>query len=163
MAPISTCFLFCCSTSPIIRDIFYILLHLIFSFFFFSFLCTKRRSIGGGEGAESRRKIEDKGCTLSSFCFRVSKARSPAWLPCELLCEGARRRSPRPVKHCSPFFSVVASHEERYSAEEEKVPVYSGAVFVFVQLCILCFERSPRQRAPNFNISSLILRLCNSL
>lgn len=78
----------------------------IFFFFFFFFypLCTKRRSVGGGEGAEIRRKTEDKGCTLSSFCFRVSKARSPAWLPCELLCEGARRRSPRPVKHCSLFF-----------------------------------------------------------
>lgn len=164
-APISTCLLFCYSTSPIIRDIFYILLHLIFFFFFFYPLCTKRRSVGGGEGAEIRRKTEDKGCTLSSFCFRVSKARSPAWLPCELLCEGARRRSPRPVKHCSLFFlspPIVASHEERYSAEEEKVPVYSGAVFVFVQLCILCFERSPRRRAPHFNISSLILRLCNS-
>lgn len=136
-----------------------------FFFFFFNPLCTKRRSVGGGEGAEIRRKTEDKGCTLSSFCFRVSKARSPAWLPCELLCEGARRHSPRPVKHCSLFFlspPIVASHEERYSAEEEKVPVYSGAVFVFVQLCILCFERSPRRRAPHFNISSLILRLCNS-
>lgn len=103
-APISTCLLFCYSTSPIIRDIFYILLHLIFFSFFFYPLCTKRRSVGGGEGAEIRRKTEDKGCTLSSFCFRVSKARSPAWLPCELLCEGARRRSPRPVKHCSLFF-----------------------------------------------------------
>lgn len=77
---------------------------LFFFFFFFYPLCTKRRSVGGGEGAEIRRKTEDKGCTLSSFCFRVSKARSPAWLPCELLCEGARRRSPRPVKHCSLFF-----------------------------------------------------------
>lgn len=103
-APISTCLLFCYSTSPIIRDIFYILLHLLFFFFFFDPLCTKRRSVGGGEGAEIRRKTEDKGCTLSSFCFRVSKARSPAWLPCESCFVKERGVALRGLSNTVPFF-----------------------------------------------------------
>lgn len=63
-APISTCLLFCYSTSPIIRDIFYILLHLIFFFFFF---ILSARSVGVSEEAREQRSGERQR-TRAALC-----------------------------------------------------------------------------------------------
>lgn len=128
------------------------LLHLTVSIFISSF-CTKRRSIGGGKRGE-QEKERGQGLHFVILLFCVSKACSPAWLPCELFCEGARRRSPRAVKHCS-LFSVVASHEERYSREEESFQ-FTLELCLCLHNCAYLLWEEPCQCALNFNISSLI-------
>ena len=80
---------------------------------------------GGGGGVSEQS--QDKGCTLSFFCYSVSKAFSPAWLPCALLCGGAWQRSLRAVTHLS-FFPTIAGRRER---EEES--------FLFTLEPCLCF------------------------
>lgn len=137
------------------------------SFFFSFFFILSARSVGVSEEAREQRSGERQR-TRAALChpFVFASQRPARRLDYHVSCFVKERGvALRGLSNTVPFFffpPIVASHEERYSAEEEKVPVYSGAVFVFVQLCILCFERSPRRRAPHFNISSLILRLCNS-
>lgn len=137
-------------------------------FFFSFFFILSARSVGVSEEAREQRSGERQR-TRAALChpFVFASQRPARRLDYHVSCFVKERGvALRGLSNTVPFFffppPIVASHEERYSAEEEKVPVYSGAVFVFVQLCILCFERSPRRRAPHFNISSLILRLCNS-
>lgn len=115
----------------------------------------------GGGGSREREKERGQGLHFVILLFCVSKACSPAWLPCELLCEGARHRSPRAVKHCS-LFSIVASHEERYSREEERLQFTLELCLCLYNCAYLLWEESC-QRALNFNISSLILLLFKSL
>lgn len=101
------------SISPVIWVIFYICLRL--------HLNLSAWSVGVSAeavGAESKRK-RGQGPHFVILLFCISKACSLAWLPCEPLCEGARHHSAG-CQTLLPFFSVVASHEERYSREEER-------------------------------------------
>lgn len=101
------------SISPVSRVIFYICLCL--------HLNLSAWSVGVSAeavGAESKRK-RGQGPHFVILLFCISKACSLAWLPCEPLCEGARHHSAG-CQTLFPFFSVVASHEERYSREEER-------------------------------------------
>lgn len=133
---------------------------LSFTFWLILFFCMKRRSFWRRREQRAREE-RGQGLHFVILLFCVSKACSPAWLPCELLCEGARHRSPRAVKHCS-LFSIVASHEERYSREEERLQFTLELCLCLYNCAYLLWEESC-QRALNFNISSLILLLLKSL
>lgn len=124
------------SISPLIQVIFHIWLSPSLSHF-------SAWSVGVSEEAreESTRRREDKGCTLSFFCFASERP--------------ARRLDYHVsyfVKECSialwalsntvPFFYCGQSWGKIFK-RRGKFPVYSGAVFVFVQLCILALRAAP--------------------
>lgn len=88
----------------------------------------KCRSIRGAERGQGLHFVILLSC--------VSKASSPAALPWELLCGGARRRSLTPVKHCS-LFLYCGQRGGKIFKRRGMFPVYSAAVYVFAQLCVL--------------------------
>lgn len=102
-------------------------------------------------GAESKRK-RGQGLHFVILLFCILKACSLAWLPCEPLCEGARHRSAG-CQTLFPFFSVVASHEERYSREEEGFQFALEQCLCLYNCAYLLWEQ-PCPRALNFNMSS---------
>lgn len=124
----------------------------MYNFFFFGYVleCQRRQDMR----ARKRERTRAALCHSFVFCLEgllPSLIHKAAW--CEPLCEGARHRSPRPVKHCS-HFPIVAGHEERYSRAKESFQFTLGLCLCLHNCaCLLWVEI--RQCALNFNIPSL--------
>lgn len=139
------------------------LLHLTVSIFYLIFpALSVRVSQEAGEESERERKREDKGCTLSFFCFASQRPARRLDYHVSCFCEGAPHSSLSAVKHCSLFFYCGQSWGKIFK-RRGKFPVYSGAVFVFVQLCILALRGAPSCVHWISTSSSLIELLYNAL
>jgi len=116
---------------PISCSFFYLQLTVyIFIFLHKVLQCGRRRK---------EEKERAKGLHFVILLFCVSKACSPAWLPCKLLCEGVRHRSLKAVKHCS-LYSVASSHEEMFSRES-----FQFALKLCLYNCAYCLWVESRQ------------------